>query len=157
MEGEQDFSRHLPLKDALSRVRFMEPIRDKARDGDDCILGLDVGSTTTKAVLVRRSDRAILAGIYLRTNGDPVGASRKCYEGIASQIDVPINITGLGVTGSGRRLQGLHALTLVINEIIAHARAAAHFDPDVDTIFEMGVRMQIHISDQWRGLGLCHE
>lgn len=139
VEGEQDFSRHLPLKDALSRVRFMEPIRDKARDGDDCILGLDVGSTTTKAVLVRRSDRAILAGIYLRTNGDPVGASRKCYEGIASQIDVPINITGLGVTGSGRQIAGLHALTpAVINEIIAHARAAAHFDPDVDTIFEIG-------------------
>ena len=138
-EGEHVFSRHPPLGDALSRVRFMEPIRGHARAGDDCVLGLDVGSTTTKAVLVRRGDNAILAGIYLRTNGDPVGASRKCYAGIASKIDVPVNITGLGVTGSGRQIAGLHALTpAVINEIIAHARAAAYFDPEVDTIFEIG-------------------
>ncbi|NLU33055.1 MAG: CoA activase, partial [Clostridiaceae bacterium] len=139
VEGEHAFSKHPPLRDAFSRVRFMEPIRDQARAGDDCVLGLDVGSTTTKAVLVRRKDRAILAGIYLRTNGDPVGASRKCYAGISSQVDVPINITGLGVTGSGRQIAGLHALTpAVINEIIAHARAAAYFDPEVDTIFEIG-------------------
>lgn len=137
--GEQDFPKHPPLKNALSRVRFMKPIRDEARPGDDCILGLDVGSTTTKAVLVRRKDQAILAGIYLRTNGDPVGASRKCYTGIAAQVSVPITITGLGVTGSGRQIAGLHALTpAVINEIIAHARAAAHFDPQVDTLFEIG-------------------
>ena len=138
-EGEHVFSRHPPLGDALSRVRFMEPIRGHARAGDDCVLGLDVGSTTTKAVLVRRGDNAILEVIYLRTNGDPVGASRKCYAGIASKIDVPVNITGLGVTGSGRQIAGLHALTpAVINEIIAHARAAAYFDPEVDTIFEIG-------------------
>ena len=43
--------------------------------GDVCILGLDVGSTTTKAVLLRTSDNAMLASVYLRTNGDPVGAS----------------------------------------------------------------------------------
>lgn len=137
--GEQDFPKHPPLRDALSKVRFMETVRGEAEAGDDCVLGLDVGSTTTKAVLVRRKDLAILAGIYLRTNGDPVGASRKCYEGIASQIRVPVRITGLGVTGSGRQIAGLHALTpAVINEIIAHARAAAHFDPEVDTLFEIG-------------------
>lgn len=139
VEGEHVFSKHKPLRDFLPKVRFMQPIRGTARAGDDCVLGLDVGSTTTKAVLVRRSDKAILAGIYLRTNGDPVGASRKCYEAIASQIDVPVTVTGLGVTGSGRQIAGLHALTpAVINEIIAHARAAAHFDPEVDTIFEIG-------------------
>ncbi|HEX7509730.1 MAG TPA: acyl-CoA dehydratase activase-related protein, partial [Chitinivibrionales bacterium] len=48
-------------------------------------------------------------------------------------------IIGLGVTGSGRQIAALHALTPhVINEIIAHATAAAHFDPEVDTIFEIG-------------------
>jgi len=137
--GEQAFPRHPSLRDALPRVRFMEPVRAEAMAGDDCVLGLDVGSTTTKAVLVRRKDKAILAGVYLRTNGDPVGASRKCYAEIASQISVPVTVTGLGVTGSGRQIAGLHALTpAVINEIIAHARAAAHFDPEVDTLFEIG-------------------
>ena len=46
---------------------------------------------------------------------------------------------GLGVCGSGRQIAGLHALTDgVINEIIAHATAAVYFDPEVDTIFEIG-------------------
>ena len=45
----------------------------------------------------------------------------------------------MGVCGSGRQIAGLHALTDgVINEIIAHAAAAVYFDPQVDTIFEIG-------------------
>jgi len=135
----QEFPLHRPLSESLSRVRFMDQARGTAKEGDVCILGLDVGSTTTKAVLMRCEDKAILAGVYLRTNGDPVGASRLCYSGIASQVKVPVRIIGLGVTGSGRQIAGLHALTpAVINEIIAHARAASYFDPEVDTIFEIG-------------------
>ena len=112
--------------------------------GDVCILGLDVGSTTTKAVLLRTSDNAILASVYLRTDGDPVGASRRCYDSILEQVKQQIDpaqlsIIGLGVCGSGRQIAGLHALTDgVINEIIAHATAAIYFDPKVDTIFEIG-------------------
>ncbi len=112
--------------------------------GDDCILGLDVGSTTTKAVLLRVQDNAMLASVYLLTDGDPVGAARKCYQAIADQVrqstgPVGITINGLGVCGSGRQIAGLHALTDgVINEIIAHASAAVHFDPGVDTLFEIG-------------------
>ncbi len=133
-----------PLKDAQSMVSYKERPRETARPGDRFILGLDVGSTTTKAVLLRRQDSTIVAGEYLRTGGDPVGASRKCYrslrEQVSKQVDLgEIHIEGLGVTGSGRRIAGLHALTEgVINEIIAHATAAAHFDPEVDTIFEIG-------------------
>lgn len=137
--GEHGFPRHDPLSKALSKVRFMDSVRGEAKEGDVCILGLDVGSTTTKAVLMRCEDKAILAGVYLRTNGDPVGASRRCYEEIAAQIKAPVKIIGLGVTGSGRQIAGLHALSpAVINEIIAHARAASYFDPEVDTIFEIG-------------------
>ncbi len=128
-----------PLKEFRSLVRFEERPRGIPLAGDVTILGLDVGSTTTKGVLLRLSDKAILAADYLRTNGDPVGASRQVYAGLAGQIDVPVKIIGLGVTGSGRQIAGLHAMTDgVINEIIAHAAAAVHFDKDVDTIFEIG-------------------
>lgn len=130
-----------PLSESLHRVTFMEQSRKTANPGDVCIVGLDVGSTTTKSVVVRRSDKAILAGCYLRTNGDPVAASRACHAELERQMlqQPPVRYTGLGVTGSGRRIAGLHALTpAVINEIIAHARAAAHFDPTVDTLFEIG-------------------
>jgi predicted CoA-substrate-specific enzyme activase len=132
------------LSDFLKQVEFKTMERAKIEEGDTCILGLDVGSTTTKAVLIRKNDNALLADIYLRTNGDPVGAARMCYGAICEQIAGAVNpgriiIEGLGVCGSGRQIAGLHALTDgVINEIIAHATAAAYFDPEVDTIFEIG-------------------
>ena len=135
------FSLLAPLTESLPRVRFMKKARARAEVGDSCVIGLDVGSTTTKAVVVRRSDKAILAGCYLRTNGDPIAASRACHAELARQMaEQPTTVNaGLGVTGSGRRIAGLHAMTpAIINEIIAHARAAAHFDPEVDTLFEIG-------------------
>ncbi|MBW2576259.1 MAG: activase, partial [Deltaproteobacteria bacterium] len=133
-----------PLQHFEDIVEFKTIEKGTIRAGDTCILGLDVGSTTTKAILLRKGDNAILADVYLRTNGDPVGASRQCYGSIFNQIGgvidpSEISIEGLGVCGSGRQIAGLHALTDgVINEIIAHAAAAVYFDPQVDTIFEIG-------------------
>ena len=133
------FSYLRPLSEFRDKVHFNDRPRGVAQPGDRTILGLDVGSTTTKGVIMRCSDKAILAADYLRTDGDPVAAARKVYRSLADQITAPIQIKGLGVTGSGRQIAGLHAMTLgVINEIIAHATAAVHFDRDVDTIFEIG-------------------
>ncbi len=138
-DGCRTVSFHRPLAGFRDMVEFKKQPWTKAEPGDVAILGLDVGSTTTKGVVMRRRDKAILAAEYLRTNGDPVGASRQVYESLAGQIDAPLAIEGLGVTGSGRQIAGLHAMTDgVINEIIAHATAAVHFDPEVDTIFEIG-------------------
>ncbi|TCT15453.1 putative CoA-substrate-specific enzyme activase [Natranaerovirga pectinivora] len=127
------------LKNYESYVEFKSTANSEAKENDVCILGLDVGSTTTKAVIIRQSDQAILASCYLRTNGDPIEASKNCYKDLQSQLNNPVSIIGLGVTGSGRQIAGLHALTpSVMNEIIAHATAAIYFDPEVDTIFEIG-------------------
>lgn len=139
VEVKSEFSLLKPLSDFESRVEYKEMDFSIPIEGDDCIMGVDVGSTTTKAVIFRISDKAILAGVYLRTLGDPVQAARDCYEGILNQLNVSVNIIGVGITGSGRKLVGLHAKTrAVYNEIIAHATAASYFDEDVDTIFEIG-------------------
>ncbi|UCF92100.1 MAG: activase [Desulfobacterales bacterium] len=133
-----------PLSEYQDKVEFKTMERGIIRPHDICLLGLDVGSTTTKAVLIRRADNALLASVYLRTNGDPVGASRQCYRSILGQIEPHVNpaeiaIVGMGVCGSGRQIAGLHALTDgIINEIIAHATAAIYFDRQVDTLFEIG-------------------
>jgi len=134
------FPTHEPLKKYLHMVEFKEMPFQQARDGDVCVLGIDVGSTTTKAVLMRYDDEAILAGVYLRTLGDPIRAARQCYSSILEQLNgTKVKIIGLGVTGSGRKIVGLYSQTdAVYNEIMAHAKAAAHFDPEVDTIFEIG-------------------
>ena len=138
------FDRLPPLRRFSSQVEFKSIEKKDPRAGDRVYIGLDVGSTTTKAVLLRKEDNAILASVYLRTNGDPITASRRCYRQILDQVSAvvdpqKIEIEGLGVCGSGRQIAGLHALTDgVINEIIAHATASVYFDPAVDTIFEIG-------------------
>ena len=130
------------LNDFLPMVTYKKAHRGEIKAGDICILGLDVGSTTTKAVLMRSFDQAVLAACYLRTNGDPVRAARNCYEEINQACGKQkVKIIGLGVTGSGRQIAALHAGSeAVINEIIAHATAAVYFDAEVDTIFEIGAR-----------------
>jgi len=91
-----------PLQDFDDMVAFKTMETGVVQSQDDCILGLDVGSTTTKAILLRKRDDAMLASVYLRTNGDPVGASRLCYQSILDQIKAEIDpkeilISGLGV------------------------------------------------------------
>ncbi len=139
-KGRSSFTFLEPLKNSAHLVKFNTLEYDHPKEGDKCIIGLDVGSTTTKAVLMRVSDNKFLASIYLRTNGNPVEASRECYKSILNQLKgVNVNIVGIGVTGSGRHIAGLYSLTDgIINEIIAHAAASAYFDPGVDTIFEIG-------------------
>jgi predicted CoA-substrate-specific enzyme activase len=102
------------------------------------VLGVDAGSTTTKAVLLDPATRALVAAHYGRTHGDPVTAARECLRALAGAVgnrDVAVVAT----TGSARELVGAFLGTAeVYNEISAHAAGAMHFDPEVDTIFEIG-------------------
>ncbi len=138
-EDTCQFSFHKPLGVFRHLVHYKSQPHGTAEEGDRTILGLDVGSTTTKGVLLRRSDKKVLASAYLRTGGDPVGAARKVYRSLKEQLSAAVAIEAVGVTGSGRQIAGLHSMTRgVVNEIIAHATAAAFYDPEVDTILELG-------------------
>ncbi len=141
IKPSHNFFASLPdLKAGGPRVTFKTAAEGQFYNGE-YVVGLDVGSTTTKAALVRTDNRTVVASKYLRTLGDPIGASRNCYQALLDQVpdDMVPAIVGMGVTGSGRRLAALHGLTgNVINEITAHAVAAVHYDPEVDTIFEIG-------------------
>ncbi|MDY6854153.1 MAG: acyl-CoA dehydratase activase [Thermodesulfobacteriota bacterium] len=104
------------------------------------ILGVDAGSTTTKAVLFNLSDGSIAASCYLRTLGNPVQATKNCLNELINQVgNVPIKIIQAGVTGSGREVVSVYLDNCrSFNEILAHARAASEHVPDVDTVFEIG-------------------
>jgi predicted CoA-substrate-specific enzyme activase len=139
MEEKKSFAILPELKLSQDKVEFKNIKYTDMQNGDQCILGLDVGSTTTKAVIIRVKDNAILASVYAKTLGDPIKAAKYCYSSLKNDIKCSIKIIGLGVTGSGRQIAALHALTdSVYNEISAHAMAAVYFDPEVDTIFEIG-------------------
>ena len=102
------------------------------------IMGLDAGSTTTKAVLIDPATRAMVAAHYTRTSGDPIAATRQCLHALVDKVGNR-RVGLVGTTGSARELAGAYLDTEhVYNEISAHAAGANHYDPEVDTIFEIG-------------------
>jgi predicted CoA-substrate-specific enzyme activase len=104
------------------------------------ILGVDAGSTTTKAILLDRDTGQTVVGCYLRTHGNPVGAAFECVAELGRQMaGVPFGVLQTAVTGSGREMVSVYLDNCaVFNEILAHARAAREIVPDVDTLFEIG-------------------
>ncbi|THJ16562.1 MAG: hypothetical protein CAF42_011430 [Nitrospira sp. CG24B] len=127
-----------PLHLYGERVQVIaEPPRQIPSDGP-LILGVDAGSTTTKAILIDPTTQAVVASHYGRTKGNPVSATRECLQALISQVGNH-QIGLIGTTGSARELAGAYLGTEhVYNEISAHAAGATHYDPDVDTIFEIG-------------------
>jgi predicted CoA-substrate-specific enzyme activase len=107
----------------------------------DVYLGIDIGSTSTKAILMNR-DRSVLAGFYTRTAGRPVHAVRKLFasiDAVNEKNNSDLRIIGAGTTGAGRKFTGkIIGADMIIDEITAHARAACELHPDVDTIIEIG-------------------
>jgi len=111
------------------------------KSAGESMLGIDVGSTSTKAALVTTTG-TIAAGFYTRTAGNPIAAVQNLWaaiEAAAGRRPPALRISGAAVTGAGRKLTGrVVGADLVLDEITAHARAACELKPDVDTIIEIG-------------------
>ena len=105
------------------------------------VMGIDIGSTSTKAALMDESGR-MLAGFYTRTTGRPLDAVLRIFaaiDNLAQKENISWKIVGVGTTGSGRKFIGqIIGADLILDEITAHARAAISLNPDVDTIIEIG-------------------
>ncbi len=139
------FDRFSNLKDVTSRVTFIPSVRGKVKNGGRYILGVDGGSTTTKACLIDMDTMEMVACHYGRTHGNPVTALKDCLVEIQKQVSSVlgklgrINIPLAATTGSSREILGLFLGTpAVYNEIIAHSVGVTHYQPKIDTIFEIG-------------------
>jgi predicted CoA-substrate-specific enzyme activase len=127
-----------PLGAFAGSVRVISAPPRLPPSGGPLILGVDAGSTTTKAILLDPATQQIVGSHYRRTAGDPVAATRGCLRALLDAIgDQPLGL--VAATGSARELIGAYLGTAyVYNEISAHATGAAHFDGEVDTLFEIG-------------------
>ncbi|MFO7674939.1 MAG: acyl-CoA dehydratase activase [bacterium] len=104
----------------------------------EAYLGVDVGSISTKGVVIDR-DANVLAAEYLRTQGTPINSIRALLRVLGSRVDGTARIAGAGTTGSARRLAGVMVQAdIVKNEIIAHAVAAGRFHPEARAVLEIG-------------------
>ncbi len=138
------FDSYDDLKKVTDLVTYFESSPGKIKAGHEYILGIDGGSTTTKACLIDIETDEIVASHYGRTHGDPIKSLKTCLIEIKKKIrkdigDGEINISLASTTGSSREILGVFIESPgVYNEIIAHAVGTTFFDEEVDTIFEIG-------------------
>ncbi len=136
--------RHYVSQDV--EVDAYEPlINNKDKPGIvSAYLGIDIGSTSTKAVVMDATHPGdkIYFGLYTRTAGQPIQATQSLLsvlDEIQAQQGIQFDFLGVGTTGSGRNfIQKVLNADLAIDEITAHARAAYALNPEVDTIIEIG-------------------
>ena len=104
----------------------------------NCYLGIDAGSTTTKAALVGE-DGTLLYRFYDNNNGSPLATAIRAITEIRSQLPKTAHIAYSCSTGYGEALLKA-ALMLDEGEVetISHYYAAAFFEPDVDCILDIG-------------------
>lgn len=106
---------------------------------EKAFLGVDVGSVSTKMVLFNQ-DNDVIVDLYLRTQGQPIKIIQEGLKQIEKEIrGIPVDICGVGTTGSARTLTGvILGADSIKNEITCHALAAIHFMPEARTIVEIG-------------------
>jgi predicted CoA-substrate-specific enzyme activase len=118
--------------DEPDRPEVAEPLQGYERP---FIMGLDVGSVSVKGVVTDRRG-VILREDYRLSEGRPLDGLDAVIEALTR--DGPA-IDLCAVTGSGRSLAGrLLRADLIVNEITAQYTAAVHYDPETDTIIEIG-------------------
>lgn len=100
-------------------------------------LGIDIGSISTDMVLID-DESNIIEELYLKTGGRPAEAIQSGLKSL-SRVASTDDISGVGVTGSGRHLgAAIAGADVVKNEITAHGRAVAEIDPEIRTVIEIG-------------------
>ena len=101
-------------------------------------LGLDVGSTTTKAVLIDDND-SLLYSFYDSNEGNPLDVVVKIVKDIYDFIPPNVKLVRSGVTGYGEALIKA-ALKVDMSEVetMAHYKAATYFKEDVSFILDIG-------------------
>ena len=104
----------------------------------NAFLGIDAGSTTTKIALVGE-DGSLLYSFYSNNDGSPLKTAIRSLKEIYESLPQGVRIVRACSTGYGEAL--MKAAFLLDDgevETVAHYRAAAFFNPNVDCILDIG-------------------
>ncbi|MEE9235544.1 MAG: BadF/BadG/BcrA/BcrD ATPase family protein [Candidatus Acidoferrales bacterium] len=107
----------------------------------DCYIGLDGGSTSTKAVMIDK-DRNILVKAYQLSKGNPIEDTMEMFAELQKQVEAQgatMKVLGVGCTGYAKDiLKEAIGADAAIVETVAHSQAGLHFYPDADVICDVG-------------------
>ena len=115
----------------------------------NCFLGVDAGSTTTKLALIGE-DGQLLWSDYSGNQGQVLRTAMESLKRLRSIRPSTAHIVSACSTGYGEKLiQTAFDLPESEVETVAHATAAAFFEPDVDCVLDIGGQdmKYIHLRD----------
>jgi activator of 2-hydroxyglutaryl-CoA dehydratase len=105
------------------------------------VIGLDGGSTSSKAVLVDEKQR-IVAKAYQLSKGNPIADTKELLTQLRDHVEsqgATLEVIGFGATGyAADVLQECVRADVNIVETVAHMMSAVHFFGDVDVICDIG-------------------
>jgi predicted CoA-substrate-specific enzyme activase len=107
------------------------------------VIGLDGGSTSSKAVLVDYDDGTILCKAYQLSKGNPIQDTKELLAQLREYVEAnqkaTLEVMGFGATGyAADVLQECVRADVNIVETVAHMLSAVHFFGDVDVICDIG-------------------
>ncbi|MBR6880493.1 MAG: 2-hydroxyacyl-CoA dehydratase [Clostridiales bacterium] len=119
-------------------AKNMIPTLDISKQKGDLYLGIDAGSTTTKAVVINK-DGDLVYTYYAGNKGNPVISAVNILKDIYKNIPEGARLAYSCVTGYGENIIKA-ALGIDMGEIetMAHFQSAKFFCPDVDFIIDIG-------------------
>lgn len=106
-------------------------------------IGLDGGSTSTKAVLLANDEnKTLLLKSYQLSKGNPIEDTKEVLAQIEDQIleqGATLRVLGVGTTGYAKDiLKDVIGADAAVVETVAHTEAGLHFYKDIDVICDVG-------------------
>jgi activator of 2-hydroxyglutaryl-CoA dehydratase/predicted nucleotide-binding protein (sugar kinase/HSP70/actin superfamily) len=143
-----------PLSESLHKVHEEhQELVSEIQEQTEVVLGIDGGSTTTKGALVELKTGRLIDKLYIKTHGNPEESLKRVLRYLAKHREKVI-VKGVVATGSARKLyekilvhrkkaeemakNNIAITDRVTDEITCHALGVKHYNPDIDTIFEVG-------------------
>ncbi len=104
-------------------------------------MGIDGGSTSTKAVLVSH-DGEVMVKCYQLSKGNPLEDTMEMFANLRKQVEsqgATLELLGVGSTGYAKDiLKDVLNADVALVETVAHTQAALHFYPHADVICDVG-------------------
>ncbi|MFH1277493.1 MAG: BadF/BadG/BcrA/BcrD ATPase family protein [Candidatus Eisenbacteria bacterium] len=104
-------------------------------------VGIDGGSTSTKAVLMS-PEKKLLAKAYQLSKGNPIEDTIEMFRELRGQVEsggATLVVLGVGTTGYAKDvLRDALCGDVALVETVAHTKSALHYYDDVDVICDVG-------------------
>ncbi len=126
--------------DAYQIPKFVEP-ELPAGGTVKAVIGLDGGSTSSKAVLLGE-DGEVLMKSYALSKGNPIQDAKELLEDLRTRVrarGAELDILGFGATGyAADVLEECVRADVNVVETVAHMMSATHYFGDIDVICDIG-------------------